>query len=635
MPDKFELNNRPAIEKIPLFCMYLAFLAICLLVYFNSLSAGFLYDDKFFIVQNPYIKSLKFMPNLLKMDIFHFAPTASNYYRPLQMLSYSLDYFFWKLDPFGYHLGNILIHSLNSFLLFFLLRLLLKDKVLALLTAVFFCVHPIHIGVVGVVGGRSNILEMMFMLLSLIALGRFYLSKEKTSYAASLFLFILGIFSREGALILPFFMFLCAVYSGVDKKKIYLSLLPFFIICALYLFLRSQFMPSDKLSLMGAVSLKKAGLFFYLCHDYLKQLVLPYGLRARIVPRSAILIAAMIPVFLLYWLLIKMFFKRNKIIIFASFYYLIALLPLLNLSDNLPGFGPILSEPYVYIASAGFFMILAWALLQYCRRPLAWVCAVLIILFYGSLTFINNINYKDEFTFYSYLLKVDPGNNLARINLGNIYLERKQFDLARQEANIVLTREPGAWDAWLLLGNLNKEKGELGKALEFYDRALVFNPRSSQALNNIGLIYKTQGRMDKAKENFQKALQISPESIPAMQNLADCLIAEKLYPEALMLCDKILTLDPDSVSGRVKIGIIAASAGNFKEAELIFQEALRLAPDSIEVLKNMGVFYANSGDLDKAIFLWKEALKIKPDECQIKEDIERADSLKRANKIPE
>lgn len=93
------------------------------------------------------------------MDIFHFATSPSNYYRPLQMLSYSLDYFFWRLNPIGYHLMNILIHSLNSFLEFLLLYLVFKDKILALFAAVFFCVHPIHIGVVSVIGGRSNILE--------------------------------------------------------------------------------------------------------------------------------------------------------------------------------------------------------------------------------------------------------------------------------------------------------------------------------------------------------------------------------------------------------------------------------------------------------------------------------------------
>jgi tetratricopeptide (TPR) repeat protein len=461
--------------------------------------------------------------------------------------------------------------------------------------------------------------------------GYYYNYKKIRTYFLSLFLFILAVLSREGALLLPLFIILCGAILNVDKKRLLLSLLPFLLICGFYLFFRTRFMPSDKLKLQEILSWQKWSAFFYLAQNYISQLILPTGLAIKILPKGYLLNLILIPLSLVYLLVTTiLIIARHKVVMFGFVFYLLGLLPVLNLFSHICSLGKILSEPYVYMASVGFFIILAYILIRlFAHFPKIISAAIILIIFsYGSFTVINNINYKDEKQFYNYMLKVDPGNTIAHLNLGNIYLKKKMFDEAAKEARVVLRLEPDAWDAYLLLGNVSKEKGDLNKAEELYNRVLILKPGSFEAMNNLGLIYKMQGTDEKAIEEFKRAIAINPELVTTMHNLADILIGKKLYNEALALCDKILKLKPQDINAHVKIGIILAESGHLQQAELVFKEALRLDPDSVEALRNLGVLYANSGDFNRAVSLWKRVLAIKPDDEEAKKNIERAKTIK-------
>ena len=136
-------------DRIPMFIIFIFLFLICLAAYFNSLNNDFIFEDKVLITENLYIKDWRFIGKIFKTDIFHFHPgrpaSFNKYYRPLQALSYSLDYSLWRLNPAGFRLNNIFIHSLNSLLLFWLIYFIFKDSILALLSAVFFSLHPVHV----------------------------------------------------------------------------------------------------------------------------------------------------------------------------------------------------------------------------------------------------------------------------------------------------------------------------------------------------------------------------------------------------------------------------------------------------------------------------------------------------------
>ncbi|MCM8809443.1 MAG: hypothetical protein NC934_04645, partial [Candidatus Omnitrophica bacterium] len=88
-----------------------------ILVYLNSIFNPFIWDDLSLIHENFFIRSFKFLPLFFKTDIFL---STSNFYRPIQTLSYSLIYKLFRLNPIGYHLLNIFLHSGCAILIYLL-----------------------------------------------------------------------------------------------------------------------------------------------------------------------------------------------------------------------------------------------------------------------------------------------------------------------------------------------------------------------------------------------------------------------------------------------------------------------------------------------------------------------------------
>jgi len=119
-----------------------AIVAATLLVYANALGNAFLWDDRFLVVGNTAIKHWGDVATILTRPLFPDA-LGSRYYRPLQTLTYLLDYQLWGLRPWGFHLTNVLLHTGTALLLFRLGMLVLRDARAALAGAVLFAVHPI------------------------------------------------------------------------------------------------------------------------------------------------------------------------------------------------------------------------------------------------------------------------------------------------------------------------------------------------------------------------------------------------------------------------------------------------------------------------------------------------------------
>ena len=137
--------------------------AATLLVYANALGNAFLWDDHFLVVGNTAIKHWANVATIFVHPLFPDA-IGSRYYRPLQTLTYLLDYQLWGLRPWGFHLTNMLLHAGTAVLLYRLGLVVLRDARAALAGALLFAVHPIHTEAVTYVSGRSDPLAAFLML---------------------------------------------------------------------------------------------------------------------------------------------------------------------------------------------------------------------------------------------------------------------------------------------------------------------------------------------------------------------------------------------------------------------------------------------------------------------------------------
>ena len=201
------MSNRPFLSTkttrilLPILVSLVSFLA-----YLNTLHHQFVFDDFRVITNNPYIKDWKYFPALFNSDYFKISGELS--YRPLVTLSYFTDYAIWGLHSFGFHLTNLILHTLNTFVVYLLLFKITRNFNLTVISCLFFSVHPILTETVNSVGFREDLLCATFFLLALFFYVKLYTSKYKnTCYIISLFAYFIALFSKEMAISLPLIIF--------------------------------------------------------------------------------------------------------------------------------------------------------------------------------------------------------------------------------------------------------------------------------------------------------------------------------------------------------------------------------------------------------------------------------------------
>jgi hypothetical protein len=148
------------------------------------------------------------------------------YYRPITSLSYGVDYAIWDLKPLGYHFTDLILHTLNSILVFVFVRNIAGKRGIgvALLAASVFALHPIHIETVPAIARRADLLSAFFLLLSLVfwQMSRAARTSARWSYlGASLLLCGLAMGSKDSAIVLPFlfFVYITVFYTKQDGAQ--------------------------------------------------------------------------------------------------------------------------------------------------------------------------------------------------------------------------------------------------------------------------------------------------------------------------------------------------------------------------------------------------------------------------------
>ena len=151
----------------------LTILLFSLLPYMNTLDGDLVHDDKFAILENPDISNQLDVASVFRNDFWGTpirTPKSHKSYRPLTILSFKLNHYFHGFSPQGYHLVNLLTHSLNSLFLFILSYLYIykNDIQLSLLCSSLFASHPIHTEAVAGVVGRAELLACLAFLTTLL-----------------------------------------------------------------------------------------------------------------------------------------------------------------------------------------------------------------------------------------------------------------------------------------------------------------------------------------------------------------------------------------------------------------------------------------------------------------------------------
>lgn len=484
------------------------------ITYFNILPNKLFYDDEELIYKNAYVADLHYFPRYFVSNMIEGAGKKSNMYRPILITSYAVDHLFWGNNPFGYHLTSILLHAANGILIFFLADMLLGNKMLSFLTSIFFIVHPVQSEAVAYASGRTDLLFTFFGLISIILYLSFIRSKRSAiKYWVGIGFFVLGLLTKESAIVLPFLLLLCGIIlqKRPNLDRLVITTLPYFLVVSAYVILRMtvlnfmnvlNFYPENNLysSDIFARIFTFSGVFF----RYLAIIFFPKEL---IFTRSTPIIASIVDKWVLafilvvtlsFWVAIKRY-KQNRVYLFSLFWFFITLVPV---SGVIP-INSIIAEHFLYLPAVGIFLIVA-SITQFFFRQKSKIiksAAIIGLVFIISVFIVRTINrnydWRDPVVFYTKSLSQSPRNIPMMNNLAMAYADRGQLDLAIDEYKKVINTADVYPNTHHNLGNAYKELGKYQEAEEEYYKALKIDPNFMFSYFALADLYRRTGDQKK------------------------------------------------------------------------------------------------------------------------------------------
>lgn len=622
--------------------------ALTFVVFSPSLRNGFVtWDDDYFVVNNAAIKSLS-LASVQKIfsSVFH------DLYIPFTLLTFQLEYHFIQLDPFFYHLTNLALHLFNTLFVFALMFLLTRRCLAAFVAAILFGVHPMHVESVAWVSERKDVLYAFFLFASLIAYLQYARSRSWKAYLFSFLAFACSLLSKPMAILLPFMLWLMDYFVGRPfNRKTIGEKIPFILLAAIAAAVNLLHV-REAMNTEGTLSLSWDG-FLVACHGLLGygfKLLWPVSLSC-FYPYPA-KIGGVFPwtyVFAPFGVAILFFVvlwtkQITKKVFFAASFFLLMILPVLPLAPKGPGVA--MADRYVYVASVGFFYLLAELFVffwdrafrhrRFVRGLLAAVLATLVSL-WGVLTFERTKVWRDGVTLWKDALVQEPDLATAHLNLAYAYLDQNKTAPAFRHAEEALRLGGDDWDVYVLLGNLFFQQKDFSKAKDYYRKTLRFfrpdrrayalfnnlgniyvqegpnrdpqavfyyqqasilDPSAFEPLFNLGMIYKKQGKPGEALSYFRRASVLNPDYEPALQNALSVLVDAGLWGEALQTVEKLILRNPSNIATLLNLGVIFASLGEFEQAEAAWRQVLRLDPDSFPAKQNLELLQARTDALN-------------------------------------
>ncbi len=521
-----QISGRPSWQErlIPLIPALVA-----VVLFLPALGNGFVnWDDPAYVYQNLHIRHLELR--------WIFTGIVASNYHPLTLLSHTIDYALFGQDPMGHHLTSLILHGLNSALVFLLAKRLLTKglgqggTLGALIAALLFAVHPLHVESVVWVSERKDVLSAFFFLLSIL----FYLRYTEKGhlnkfYVLTLLAFIFALLSKPMAVTLPVVLLILDYYP-LDRlckgRAVIMEKIPFFAmsLASAIVTLWAQStggavtrMVSYPLSIRILVAVRG-----YLFYSY--KLLLPVGLAPYyplpmgLGPSNPFFIVSLI--FLAGVSLFCLFFAmRGKRALLAIWlYYLLTLAPVIGIIQV---GSQAAADRYSYLPTIGCIM-LGGALLSFLYKRLGGskgiaVTITLLLLLLLSVKTTRTIPvWHDSVSLWSHEINFLETHNkkdrlagtIAHYNRAKAYEGISLLPEAIADYTSVIVINPGYLDAYINRGVIYGRLGRFEEALPDFNRAVELDPSSASARYNRGLVYKNLGQMDKAREDFQAAMSL-------------------------------------------------------------------------------------------------------------------------------
>jgi protein O-mannosyl-transferase len=594
---------REPIKLIGLCFLISVFIAI---LYFNSLGNQFTNWDDGMIYQNSQVRHLDWT-GIKKI----FTLEKGNTYQPVRMLSYAVDYHFWELNPIGYHITNIVFYILTCIMVFLTLRLLsagLRKGVpphsherAAFFGALLFAAHPVHVEAVTWLAARKEVLQGFFFFLAFYFYlkGREEETSKKTVYLSIVLAsFLLAVLSKSSAVVFPGVIIIYELTKGKEKLSSFIKEHWVFIVAALVVSGIFTFIMMKVMLEAGGIKQYRGGSIasnVLVClYVFLQSIKL---LLSTINYSAAYSFSVSMPVFclknvILIVITLSLFalgvlsFRRTKIIFFSLFFFLVTLLPYLNIIP----ISTLKADRYVFIASFSYVFLLGivfdrFYIYEHKRFSEGFfkLLSIAVFLFllagYSFMTIRQNTIWENSFTLWTDAVEKHPESNAANALMGVVYME------------------------------LGMDKD----AVKHLDKAVQLLPHDYQSRNNLAIVYGRLNEPEKALQEFAVAMQLRPDDDTIKINLSVFYQRQKEYKKAEDVLKYLLSKNPQNANLHYRLGLVYKDAGDYEASISELKKCTELAPHIINPYEELGNIYASRlKDFEKAKYYYAKGIQAVP-----------------------
>jgi tetratricopeptide (TPR) repeat protein len=646
-----------------------------LAVYSNAYDCPFVFDDERSIVERETIRDPRNYTSLAEL----LKPRA------IVDLTFALNYSLGRLEPFGYHLVNILIHILNGLLAYWLALAVLgqlseaepshrpkktKKKIrknrasddgcpsiemASLFAALIFVLHPVQTQAVTYIVQRYASVSTLFYLSSLLFYMRARISARGasrdprtagiySSYFLSILFAVAAFLSKQNAASLPAaillveWMLFDRTWQGWKKKLPWIAL--FSLLWALLvLFVAGLFSGGvEGAGLLEDVSglakeTERIGRWQYLCTQfnvlviYIRLLFLPVQQNLDYVyPFKEGFLDGFTPLAFLFLAGVAALgirnLERRPAISFGIFYFFITL----SVESSIIPIRDALFEHRLYLPMFGFALLVSHFVLHLLsgRQPWMLFSAAAILLALGAATYARNSVWRDGTALWSDVVSKSPHNHRAHNNLANALAEKGRLEEAIEQYETALRIHPDYDKAHNNLANALEEQGQTDRAIRHYREALRLNPDYAKAHANLANALIGRGRNDEAIEHYREALGVRPGNAQAHSDLGVALGRRGRIDEAIEQYREALHLRPDFPEAHYNLANALRRRGRTDEAILHYRKALDLKTGFVEAHFNLGIALSERGREDEAVEHFEEVLRIIPGHAQAERRLEGA-----------
>jgi protein O-mannosyl-transferase len=505
--------------------------AVTALVFIPSLNSGFVnWDETTYITANPIVQQLSAQNIKLIFTTF-----LSGNYHPLPIFTYAVEYHFFGLNPFPYHVMNLVLHLANVCLVFFLVLALSRKTIVAFVAAMLFGIHPFRVETVVWVADRKDLLYGIFFFLTLLSYLRYRSSRAMKFYWLSIGAFVLSLFSKGMSITTPVILVLLDYFLDGDRKRLNLKdKIPYFVIAVIFgiIALKARASFEDVLQEGAGTGFQKYMLGSYrLVFYYLMRLVVPIAPTGNLIDTQLSLyhteqiwfLFASIAVLALGAVTLYAY-KNAKTLFFGISFFIITMAPVLtvfNVGHT--------ADRFTYVPAMGLFYLFAHWMGTLWNKKSATQKMVRASLLAGLFTIFSLCAWRsftlfplwhDGISLWTEALRVNPESDTYFYNRGTVYLHEKEYDEAIADFSKAIEYKPNYVEAYGNRAICFVRQKKFGEALKDYGKAIQLSPKNVPLYFNRAIAHTHLGDGKSALADYRMVLKLNPNYRDARKRIA-------------------------------------------------------------------------------------------------------------------